>query len=262
MRMLPSATPWHRSARAFPTVWLTGMSPALAPAMSRKLSDRSHGCRHRLGCCGVTADALRRSFATDQQSGEARKRFVNHLPQWAKDEERPSTVLKVAGGALLLPLIYGSFAVHALAGDGQEGEGQAEYSRDVLSYTIHYAGGLLSFNAALHWGMQLAEFGVPRQSEYMALYYLSRYSAPVVFVFFGWLGSVMSSSVPEDACMFLITGYVGMMSCDFVATIVSVAPVWWFKWKAGFCACAIASLLLLMFSERNVYLGQTPMLRM
>merc|ERR1711974_272164 len=74
----------------------------------------------------------------------------------------------------------------------------------VLSWTLHYAGALLSFSGAMHWGMQCAELGVPRRSDYMSLYYLSRFSAPVIFVFFGWLASVLSTAEPREASLWLL----------------------------------------------------------
>jgi len=184
--------------------------------------------------------------------------------------------MKLLGIGLLTPLILGSFAVHILASDPEEaaklqravGQGEAddpeaiEYSRTALSWTLHYAGALLSVSAAVHWGMQLAEFGVPRRSEHMALYYLSRFSAPVVFVFFGWLGSVLSTAEPGEASMWLLMGYAGMISYDFMITMFYMAPPWWFRWRAGLSIAAILCLVLTQFSERNLYLGQKPMIRM
>merc|ERR1711972_1211115 len=106
----------------------------------------------------------------------------------------------------------GAVAVHALAGGTEAGQEEREYSRTVLSWTLHYAGAILSFAGAAHWGMQLAEFGVPRKSDYMGLYYLSRFSAPVVFVLFGWLGSVLSVADSAEAIMWLLSGYAGLLS--------------------------------------------------
>merc|ERR1712226_44221 len=95
-----------------------------------------------------------------------------------------------------MPLGAGAVSVHLLAANEEdeaesEGTDQVEYSRVALNWTLHYAGAILCFAGATHWGMQLAEFGVPRRSDYMSLYYLSRFSAPAVFVLFGWLGSAL-----------------------------------------------------------------------
>mmetsp|Transcript_96007 Transcript_96007/g.275636 ORF Transcript_96007/g.275636 Transcript_96007/m.275636 type:complete len:311 (+) Transcript_96007:40-972(+) len=199
---------------------------------------------------------------------------ISHLPQWSQDEKTPPLSIRVVGTALLLPLVVGAAAVHLIA-EGGSGEADAdavastvaqvqavEYSRTALSWTLHYAGALLSFAGAAHWGMQLAEFGVPRRSDYMALYYLSRFSAPVVFVFFGWLGSVLSTAEPREACLWLLCGYVGLLSFDFLACAFHIAPPWWFRWRAGFALSAIGCVLVLCLSERMLYLGQKPMIRM
>lgn len=191
----------------------------------------------------------------------------SHLPQWATDETRPPLSFRLLGLGLLVPFGVGATAVHLLAGAGEEGgsaenEDAIEYSRTVLSWTLHYAGGLLSFAGAMHWGMQLAELGVPRKSDYMALYYLCRYSAPVIFVFFGWLGTVLSTAEPQEASRWLLVGYSGLLAFDFLAGSFHIAPTWWFRWRAGFCLSAIGAIVVLMLSERNLYIGQKPMIRM
>mmetsp|Transcript_531 Transcript_531/g.1826 ORF Transcript_531/g.1826 Transcript_531/m.1826 type:complete len:244 (-) Transcript_531:141-872(-) len=187
---------------------------------------------------------------------------ITHLPLWAQREERPPLLLRSLGVALLLPLGAGALAVHLLAGNPLEGDDESEYSRTVLSWSIHYASALLAFAGAAHWGMQLAELGVPRKSDYMALYYLSRFSAPVVFVMFGWLGSVLSTAEPREASLWLMSGWVGLGSCDFLASAFRITPHWWFRWRAGFSFAAFFAVLVLMLSERNLYLGQKPMIRM
>lgn len=96
----------------------------------------------------------------------------------------------------------------------------------------------------------------------MALYYLSRFSAPVIFVFFGWLGSVLSTAEPREASLWLLCGYVGLLSFDFLTRVFYLTPPWWFRWRATFSVVAIGSILLLLLSERNVYIGQKPMIRM
>jgi len=188
---------------------------------------------------------------------------VSHLPEWAKQEQRPPASLRFLGMALLTPLGIGAAGVHLFAGEAADEESdQAEYSRTILSWSLHYAGVLLSSAGAMHWGMQLAEFGVPRKSEYMGIYYLSRYTAPITFVLFGWLGSVLSASLPREASLWLLCGYAGLFTCDFFARAFEVAPPWWFRWRAGFSLTAVAFLLLLLLSERNVYLGDKPRMRM
>jgi len=192
----------------------------------------------------------------------------SHLPKWAQEEQSPPLSFRVLTACMLVPLGVGAAAVHALAGSAvtateiEEAENATEYSRTALSWTLHYSGALLSFAGAAHWGMQMAELGVPRRSDYMALYYLSRFSAPVVFVFFGWLGSVLSTAEPREAALWLLCGYVGLLSYDFLAKTFHIAPPWWFRWRAGFSLSAIATVLLLLLSERNAYVGQKPMIRM
>jgi len=171
-----------------------------------------------------------------------------------------SSSMSVVTGLRLWELAGRVLVIHALAGG--EGGSEAEYSRTALSWTLHYAGAVLSCAGAVHWGMQLAEFGVPRKSDYMALYYLSRFSGPVVFVLFGWLGSVLSTASPQEGSMWLLCGYVGLLSSDFLVWKYEMAPPWWLRWRAGFSAAAILSILLLLLSERNLYLGQKPKIRM
>lgn len=187
----------------------------------------------------------------------------SHLPQWAKDELSPPESVKLLGMAMLFPLGFGAIAVHWLATRSNDNEEEAiEYSRTALSWTIHYAGTLLSFAGAAHWGMQIAELGVPKRSEYMAIYYVSRFSAPVVFILFGWVGSVLSASDPREASLWLLTGYTGLLSFDFLACGFDITPPWWFRWRAGFTLAAILSICVLLLSERNVFIGQKPMIRM
>eukprot|EP00927_Polykrikos_kofoidii_P061904 TRINITY_DN56729_c0_g1_i1.p1 TRINITY_DN56729_c0_g1~~TRINITY_DN56729_c0_g1_i1.p1 ORF type:complete len:348 (+),score=57.03 TRINITY_DN56729_c0_g1_i1:107-1150(+) len=202
---------------------------------------------------------------------------ANYLPASVQKEERPPAHLRWLTAALLAPLVLGALAVHllALGGGVDEAEAQAamqrgdvqlanraEYSRLALSWSLHYAGVLLSFAGASHWGMQLAEFGVPVVSENMGLYYLCRFSAPIVFVLFGWLGSVLSFSDSWEAVMWLLCGFTGLLSCDFLACTFFLAPPWWFRWRAGFSVVSALSLLVLLLSERNLYIGPKPKIRM
>ncbi|CAK0901764.1 unnamed protein product, partial [Prorocentrum cordatum] len=157
--------------------------------------------------------------------GEPRARGVVPAGVGARRRSPPAS-LRALAAVLLAPLAGGAVAVHALAGDD---EAEAEYSRVALSWTLHYAGAVLSFAGAAHWGLQLAEFGVPRKSDYMALYYLSRFSGPVVFVLFGWLGSVLSTASPQEGSMWLLCGWVGLLSSDFLVWKYEMAPPWWLR---------------------------------
>lgn len=245
-----------RRAAVTPAGRLPGCMPALAPSATVARSWASR-----------VPPELEVRFPEHDAAGR-----TSHLPQWAKEELRPPWSLRILGASLLVPLGVGAAAVHLLASSLPAAEAQPvgteeeevaiEYSRTVLSWTLHYAGALLSCAGAAHWGMQLAEFGVPRRSDYMALYYLSRFSAPVVFVFFGWLGSVLSTAEPREASLWLLSGFVGLLSFDFLAGAFHIAPPWWFRWRAGFSLSAIGSVLILLLSERNLYLGQKPMIRM
>eukprot|EP00434_Breviolum_minutum_P005561 symbB.v1.2.004904.t2/scaffold263.1/size248082/5 len=167
-------------------------------------------------------------------TGEAKPtERVWHLPEWAKQETRPPLQLRLLGFTLLVPLGSGSLAVHLLADEDQESE-REDYSRLALNWSLHYAGALLSCAGALHWGMQLAELGVPKRSDFMGLYYLCRFSGPAVFVFFGWLGSVLTTALPVEASLWLLTGFTGLLSTDFLAGAFRVAPAYWFRWRAAF----------------------------
>eukprot|EP00434_Breviolum_minutum_P005560 symbB.v1.2.004904.t1/scaffold263.1/size248082/5 len=195
-------------------------------------------------------------------TGEAKPtERVWHLPEWAKQETRPPLQLRLLGFTLLVPLGSGSLAVHLLADEDQESE-REDYSRLALNWSLHYAGALLSCAGALHWGMQLAELGVPKRSDFMGLYYLCRFSGPAVFVFFGWLGSVLTTALPVEASLWLLTGFTGLLSTDFLAGAFRVAPAYWFRWRAAFNLSAIGCILVLLLSERNLYLGQKPKIRM
>lgn len=210
--------------------------------------------------------------ATAAPAEDAEEIRVLHIPDWAQKEPRPPFHLRVLGASLLVPLGAGALAVHLLAtGDDEVAEGEdaasleassADYSRLALNWTLHYAGALLSCAGATHWGLQLAEFGVPRRSEFMGLFYLCRFSAPAVFVFFGWVGSVLSTALPMEAAMWLLSGFICLLSCDFLAGFYKVTPAWWFRWRAAFGLSAICSILVLLFSERNLYIGQKPKIRM
>ena len=41
-----------------------------------------------------------------------------------------------------------------------------------------------------------------------------------------------------------------------------VVPAYWFRWRAAFNVSAMSCILLLLLSERNLYLGQKPKIRM
>jgi len=197
----------------------------------------------------------------------------SYLPEWARAERRPPLFARVLGVALLAPLLAGAAAVHLLAGRiamrGEEDEHpeegvvqQTEYSRQLLSWSLHYGGALLSFAGAMHWGMQLAEFGVPLRSDYMAIYYLGRYTAPLMFVLFGWLASVLSATLPREGCLWLLCGYSLLFSFDLLTWSFNIAPPWWFRWRACFSGLAALATFVLLLSERNLYLGQKPTIQM
>lgn len=212
--------------------------------------------------------ALRRALPFETKAAQTEEKPAGPiwwLPAWAEEEKRPPLSLRLSGAALLLPLGLGAVAVHLLAEEEEtrdpsdQGSGS---SRLVLNWSLHYAGALLAFCGASHWGLQLAEFGVPRRSDYMGLYYLSRFSLPVVFVLFGWLGSVLSAAEPREASLWLLTGYGALTCCDLYARGIRVVPLWWFWWRGGFSLSAMFLVCVLLLSERNLYLGQKPMMRM
>jgi hypothetical protein len=41
-----------------------------------------------------------------------------------------------------------------------------------------------------------------------------------------------------------------------------VVPAYWFRWRAAFNVSAMSCILVLLLSERNLYLGQKPKIRM
>mmetsp|Transcript_69988 Transcript_69988/g.130854 ORF Transcript_69988/g.130854 Transcript_69988/m.130854 type:complete len:258 (+) Transcript_69988:51-824(+) len=224
----------------------------------------------RLGATGIRAVAIDTSEAGAKARANERAmnilKWANHMPKWAQDEKQPPPHIRALSVAVLAPLVSGAVAVHALASDVPDDVDdqteQAEYSRTALSWTLHYAAALLAFAGATHWGMALAEFGVPRKSEFMALYYVSRYSWPVLFVIFGWVGTVLSFNLPSEGATWLMVGYVTLMLTDHVSCVFYVAPPWWKRWRAGFGAMCLLSLGILLMSERNMYIGETPALRM
>ena len=242
-----------------PTLYLCrgarGCGPPCRVALARL---GGHACTWRSAARAPRAPGpvFLRGTAT---SSEAKER-VWHLPEWAKQEPRPPMQLRLLGFGMLVPLAAGSLAVHLLVDDDSEAED--DLSRVALNWSLHYAGALLSCAGALHWGMQVAELGVPKRSDYMGLYYLMRFSGPVVFVFFGWLGSVLTTALPVEASLWLLTGFTGLLSADWLAKAFRVAPAWWFRWRAGFNLSAMGCILILLLSERNLYLGQKPKIRM
>lgn len=161
----------------------------------------------------------------------------------------------------MVPLVAGSLAVHLCATDDDE-DGQISFSRIMLNACLHYASVLLAFAGACHWGMQLAEFGIPAFSHYMAIYYLGRYTVPIVFILFGWLGTVMCTFNSHEATIWLLTGYLGLLSSDVIASRLQVTPPWWLRWRGGFTAITVACLFILLLSEQNLYLGVQPQIRM
>lgn len=121
------------------------------------------------------------------------KERVWHLPDWAKQETKPPLQLRLLGFTMLLPLGAGSLAVHLLAEEDQETENE-DYSRMALNWSLHYAGALLSCAGALHCGMQLANLGVPKRSDYMGLYYLCAFMVDCTdkYTRCGWQSTLMS----------------------------------------------------------------------
>merc|ERR1712216_487054 len=100
---------------------------------------------------------------------------VSYLPRWAQQETTPPATLKLLGACLLLPLVAGGVGVHLTVAEAGHPEpsnvhdrvasyeqdvqhASVEYSRTLLSWSLHYAGALLAAAGAMHWGMQLAEF--------------------------------------------------------------------------------------------------------
>mmetsp|Transcript_36465 Transcript_36465/g.79807 ORF Transcript_36465/g.79807 Transcript_36465/m.79807 type:complete len:271 (-) Transcript_36465:101-913(-) len=193
---------------------------------------------------------------------------INYLPEWAKAEVRPPAYLRFLGAAILVPLGIGAVSVHVLAGNAAnledsdaEREGQAEYARTALSWSLHYAGVLAAFAGAMHWGMGLAELGTPPKSEAMRLYYMGRFSVPPMYVLFGWLASMLSVANSYEACGWILVGFTFLMTNDAFMKAFTLTPPWWMRWRSGFIGCAALCVLLLMLSERNDYLGQKPKMR-
>ena len=104
--------------------------------------------------------------------------FLKKCPEWAKSREIPTSA-KLWGTALVFPLIAGAVLVHLLPllpegwGGGntkllletgeQTGE-QTDCARTLLSGCVKYAAMLVAWQSAIHWGMQLAQYGLPKTS--------------------------------------------------------------------------------------------------
>lgn len=104
-----------------------------------------------------------------------KKYMVGNLPEWGKDRRVPriARILTVLTAA---PIVLGGLLLHLLPLLDENAPITVKESRgrDVLSFTFYYASMVLAFQGAVHWGMQLAEFGLPRYAETQSMYYFSR----------------------------------------------------------------------------------------
>lgn len=188
--------------------------------------------------------------------------FVRNLPWYAQSESIPSH-WKWFGGFLLFPLFTGSVAVHVLPVITHPSPVLSEdNARRVMGYTLHYASAIVAAQAALHWGMQAINMGLPTHTvEFTPLYRFMRFGLPVVPLTVAILASRLSVEDPRAAAVALISVQSVAVGGDFFAYAFATCPVWFVKYNFNLSLGIIGSLFILMLSERMKLRGQLEIIK-
>jgi len=179
-----------------------------------------------------------------------RMQYVRNLPWYAQSTSIPSS-WKLFAFSTIAPLWIGGFAVHAFEDDPKTD------SRKILGYTLHYASVLVGAQAALHWGMQAVNFGLPTHTvEFTPLYRFMRFGLPVVPLTVCILASRLSADDPRLASVILMCLAAASTGADWFSYAFATSPVWYprFQWYSA--VSIMGSLFLLMLSDRMKLRGE------
>lgn len=201
-----------------------------------------------------------RWFSSKPVGEPLRMKYVRNLPWFAQSNEIPSQ-WKWFGAAALAPLWAGAVAVHVIPGleVGTPQEDQNDTSRQVMTWTLHYASSLLGAQAALHWGLEVIKFGLPTHTvEFTPLYRFVRFGLPVVPLAVAVLASRLSVENPQAASVVLMCLAAAGTTVDFFSYTFATSPVWFPRYQWYWALSVIGGLFVLMTSERMLIRGESP----
>lgn len=201
------------------------------------------------------------AFSTTPASEPLRMKYVRNLPWFAQASSIPRQ-WKLFGIAALSPLWAGALAVHVLPAIGDEtshAEDHTDTSRQVMTWTLHYASSLLGAQAALHWGLEAIKFGLPTHTiEFTPLYRFVRFGLPVVPLAVAILASRLSVENPQAASVVLMCLAAAGTTVDFFSYTFATSPVWFPRFQWYWAVGVISGLFVLMTSERMLIRGESP----
>jgi hypothetical protein len=179
-----------------------------------------------------------------------RMQFVRNLPWYAQTSAIPKE-WKLFGFATIAPLWMGGIAVHALESDSDTN------SREIMGFTLHYASVVVGAQAALHWGMQAVQFGLPTHTvEFTPLYRFMRFGLPVVPLTVCILASRLSTEDPRAASIVLMCLAAASTGADWFSYAFATSPVWYPRFQWYWAMSVMGSLFLLMLSDRMKIRGE------
>ena len=179
-----------------------------------------------------------------------RMQYVRNLPWYAQSSTIPST-WKFFAFTTIAPIWIGGIAVHAFENDHETD------SRKILGYTLHYTSVLIGAQAALHWGMQAVNFGLPTHTvEFTPLYRFMRFGLPIVPLTVCILASRLSTEDPRAASVILMCLAAASTGADWFSYAFATSPVWYPRFQFYSAVSIMGSLFMLMLSDRMKLKGE------
>ncbi|CDI80878.1 hypothetical protein, conserved [Eimeria acervulina] len=161
------------------------------------------------------------SSSNNGDSSSSSSSSNDFLPAWALRSAAPAAEVLFLRVLPLAPLLVLSVGVHALPPMGLP-----LLARDCLSGLIAYAAALLTANAAVHVGLQLAEVGFPPQRQHRGFYNVGRLGLSLFFVVHSVLICGLVHQEPLHALYLSAASFLGLLGVDLLCTRKGCLPLW------------------------------------
>ncbi|XP_026194241.1 uncharacterized protein LOC113147549 [Cyclospora cayetanensis] len=179
------------------------------------------GASSRSNSSSVSSSGSSTTATINDKRGRAVEQ-MDMLPAWARRVLPPHREVLFLRIIPVAPLVGMALGVHILPPLGL-----GYLARDCLSALIAYSAALLTANAAVHAGLQLAEFGFPAQRQHRGFYIVGRLGVSLFFVVHSLLVCGLLHDEPLHGIYLCCASCVGLLGVDWLLFKKSTMPVWY-----------------------------------
>lgn len=175
------------------------------------------------------------------------------LPLWARRFQPPQREILFLRILPVAPMVAMALGVHLLPPLGLEG-----LARDCLSALITYTATLLTANAAVHVGMQLAELGFPPHRQHRGFYTVGRLGVSLFFVIHSLLVCGLVHNEPLSGIYLCCASSLGLLGVDYLLYTKAATPLWFVTERRRLCFWMVMALGVAALSEQQAVDSKAP----